>query len=68
MGTLSGLRHPLFLPYFRHGNLIGHAQGAGTGEPLGALRAEEAVRQSGVPFGKGVGLFWVTGSVSAMKA
>ena len=30
-------------------------EGAGTAEPLEALRAEEAVRQSGVPFWKGGG-------------
>ena len=45
------LQHPLFLRTFRNGNLIGHAPGTGTAEPLGLLRVEEAVRQNGTRSG-----------------
>ena len=55
MGTLSRIGHPSFCPAFRNGNLTDHASGAGTGEPLGALREEETIHQFRSPFGEGHG-------------
>jgi len=37
--------------------ISGHAPGAGTGEPPGALREEETIHRFRSPFWKGTGLF-----------
>jgi hypothetical protein len=56
MGTLLGIGHPLFLPAIPvNATPPATLEGTGTGEPLGARWAEEAVRRSGVPCRKGPG-------------
>jgi hypothetical protein len=52
----------LLLPALDDGNLIGLAPGAGTGEPPSSYGALDRSINSGVPFGKGTGVFWRAGS------
>jgi hypothetical protein len=55
-GTNQGLGTPSF-PYqpFHDEKVIGHAPGAGTGEPQQRLRVEETIHQFRSPFWKGHG-------------
>src|ERR1700741_4120146 len=57
----QGLGTPLFLRPIREGKVVGHPRGTGTSEPQQRLRAEETIHQSGVPLGKGTGVFWRAG-------
>jgi hypothetical protein len=51
----QGFGTPLSLPALYDGNLIGHASGGGTGEPLRVLREEETIHLFRSPFGEGHG-------------
>jgi hypothetical protein len=54
--------HPLFsYRPFHDEKVIGHAPGAGTGEPQQRLRVEETIHQIWGPFWKGTGVFWRAG-------
>jgi hypothetical protein len=57
MGTLSGIRHPLFLPVLLQRQPDRpRSTGAGTGEPPEELGQRKRSIKFGVPFGKGRGV------------
>src|SRR5690348_4007985 len=57
MGTLSGVRHPLFFHAPPYTTPPATLEGSGPGEPLGALRCGGSFHQFRGPFWKAGGLF-----------
>ncbi len=67
MGPTQGFGTPFFCaPALSMKETLSATLGPGPAEPQRRLRGEASFHRSGVPFSKGMGLFWVGGSVSGM--